>query len=152
MMAIATCSSMAAMPVNVETTHSRLGVPRETATMVIGAGTAIINGGSGFYKAIGVVFVASLYGVHLTGLQLLVVATVTAFVVSAGVPAAGTLAIAVALSAFGIPLEGIALLMAIDRLRDMISTWGNVVIHSLAACTVHAFIRGNAAPPVDQST
>ncbi len=141
MMAVATCSSMAAMPVNVENTHSKLGVPRETATMVIGAGTAIINGGSGFYKAIGVVFVASLYGVQLAGIQLLVVAAVTAFVVSAGVPAAGTLAIAVALTAFGIPLEGIALLMAIDRLRDMVSTWGNVVIHSLGACTVHALIR-----------
>ncbi len=101
MMALATCSSMATMPVNVENT-TRLGVPRETATMVIGAGTAIINGGSSFYKAIGVVFIASLYGVTLSGTQLLVVAALSAFLVTAGVPAAGTLSIAVALTALGI--------------------------------------------------
>lgn len=137
LMALATCSSMATMPVNVENT-TRLGVPRETATMVIGAGTAIINGGSSFYKAVGVLFIASLYGVHLSGSQLLVVAALSAFVVTAGVPAAGTLTIAVALTALGLPIQGIALLMAIDRLRDMISTWGNVVVHSLGACAVNA--------------
>ncbi len=138
MMGIATCSSMATMPLNVERTHEKLSVPRETAAMVIGAGTSIINGGSSFYKAIGIVFVASLYGVELSPPQLLVVAAIAAFLITAGVPAAGTLAIAVGASAIGIPVEGIALLMAIDRLRDMVSTWGNVVIHSLGATLVHA--------------
>jgi Na+/H+-dicarboxylate symporter len=142
MMALATCSSMATMPVNVENT-TRLGVPRETATMVIAAGMTMINGGSSFYKAIGVVFVATLYGVRLSGTQLLVVAALSAFLITAGVPAAGTLAISVALTALGIPIQGIALLMAIDRLRDMASTWGNVVIHSLGACTIHLVTSGS---------
>ncbi len=138
MMGIATCSSMATMPLNVERTHEKLSVPRETAAMVIGAGTSIVNGGSSFYKAIGIVFVASLYGVELSPPQLLVVAAIAAFLITAGVPAAGTLSIAVGASAIGIPVEGIALLMAIDRLRDMVSTWGNVVIHSLGATFVDA--------------
>jgi Na+/H+-dicarboxylate symporter len=142
MMALATCSSMATMPVNVENT-TRLGVPRETATMVIGAGMAMINGGSSFYKAIGAVFIATLYGVSLSGTQLVVVTALSAFLITAGVPAAGTLAISVVLTALGIPIQGIALLMAIDRLRDMVSTWGNVVIHSLGACAVHSVTSGS---------
>lgn len=45
----------------------------------------------------------------------------------------------------------IALLMAVDGLRDMVSTWGNVVIHSLGTCTVHRVIRGSAALSVSES-
>ena len=57
----------------------------------------------------------------------------------------------VIVEAFGIRLEGIALLMAVDRLRDMVSTWGNVVIQSLGACTVNRVIRGPAAAATGES-
>ena len=62
---------------------------------------------------------------------------VSAFVVTAGIPSAGTLSIAFTLNILGVPIEGIALLMGVDRLRDMISTASNVVIHSAVAVGVH---------------
>lgn len=137
MMAMATCSGAATMPLNVANTEKYLGVPRQIGTLVIGTGTVIINGGSAFYKAIATYFLATLYGVSLTFPDLVLITVLSAFVITAGVPAAGTLTTAIALNAFGVPLEGIALLMGVDRLRDMVSTAGNVVTQSAGAAAVH---------------
>lgn len=137
MMGLATCSSSATMPLNVTNTEKYLGIPREMGAMVIGTGTAIINGGSSFYKALGAYFIATLFGVTLTTSNLVMITVMSSFLITAGVPAAGTLGIAVILSSLGVPLEGIALLMGVDRLRDMISTGVNIVIHSLGATAVN---------------
>jgi Na+/H+-dicarboxylate symporter len=143
LMALATCSGMVTMPVTIRNA-TELGVPRDKAALVVGTGTALINGGSSFYKAAAVVFVASLYGTTLTLHQLCIVVLLSAFLVTAGVPAAGTMSVAVALTMFGIPLEGIAALMAIDRIRDMPSTWGNVISHALGARLVHHLSPGTS--------
>lgn len=143
LMALATCSGMVTMPVTIRNA-TELGVPHDKAALVVGTGTALINGGSSFYKAAAVVFVASLYGTTLSLHQLFIVVLLSAFLVTAGVPAAGTMSVAVALTMFGIPLEGIATLMAIDRIRDMPSTWGNVVTHALGARVVHHFSLGTS--------
>ncbi len=138
MMAMATCSGAATMPLNVANTEKYLGVPKQIGTLVIGTGTVIINGGSAFYKAIATYFLATLYGVNLTFPDLALIVALSAFVITAGVPAAGTLTTAIALNAFGVPLEGIALLMGVDRLRDMVSTAGNVVTQSAGAAAVYS--------------
>lgn len=137
MMALATCSGAATMPLNVANTEKFLGVPKQIGAMVIGTGTVIINGGSSFYKAIATYFVATLYGATLTVGDLTIITVLSAFIITAGVPAAGTLTAAVILTYLGVPLEGIGMLMGIDRLRDMISTAGNVVVQSNAASTIH---------------
>ncbi len=137
MMGLATCSSAASMPLNIENTEKYLGVPKELSTMVMSIGTVIVNGGSDVYKAAGACFLASLYGVEMGLPQILTIVLTTSVLVTAGVPAAGTLTIAVLLSSMGVPVDGIALLMGVDRLRDMISTAGNVYMHSLAAVVIN---------------
>ncbi len=137
MMALATCSSAATLPLNIENTEKHMGVPRTEGSMLIGIGTAVISGGSSFYRALAACFLASVYGVHLTPQDLVLIVLISAFVPTAGIPSAGTLSIAFALNILGVPLDGIAMLMGVDRLRDMISTASNVVIHSAAAVGIH---------------
>ncbi len=146
MMAMATCSGAATMPLNVANTEKYLGIPKQIGTLVIGTGTVIINGGSAFYKAIATYFLATLYGVTLSIPDLFFIIMLSAFVITAGVPAAGTLTTAIALNAFGVPLEGIALLMGVDRLRDMVSTAGNVVTQSAGAAVVYATAEQPISP------
>jgi Na+/H+-dicarboxylate symporter len=145
MMGMATCSAVATMPINVANTEKYLGVPKPIGTLVIGTGTVLIHGGSAFYKAIATYFLVTLYGVHLSFSGLVLITLLAAFVNTVGVPSSATLATAIALNVFGVPLEGIALLMGVDRLRDMISTAGNVVIQSAGAAAVYS-VSGDLAP------
>ncbi|MBR2739889.1 MAG: dicarboxylate/amino acid:cation symporter [Oscillospiraceae bacterium] len=145
MMGIATCSSAASMPLNIENTEKYLGVPKEVSTMVMSIGTVIVNGGSDVYKAAGAVFLASLYGVKFGFAEAMLVILVTSVLVTAGVPSAGTLTIAVTLTSLGVPVDGIALLLGVDRLRDMISTAGNVYMHSLASVVVNKICEKDTA-------
>ena len=141
LMGLATCSGVATLPLNVANTTKYFGVPRDLGVLVIGSGTVITNGGSSFYKAIAAYFLATLYGVPLSLGALGLIIFLSAVVVTAGVPATGTLTIIAILNALGVPLDGIALLLGIDRLRDMIATAGNVLTQSLAAITVYRLVK-----------
>jgi Na+/H+-dicarboxylate symporter len=145
MMAMATCSGAATMPLNVTNTEKYFGVPSSFSTMIISIGTVITNGGSNVYKAGAVYFLATLYGVNIGLPQIFTIILVTSFVVTAGVPAAGTLTAAIILNSLGAPIEGIALLMGIDRLRDMISTAGNVTVQSMASITLYNLMEKDVA-------
>jgi Na+/H+-dicarboxylate symporter len=149
MMAMATCSSIATMPLNVANTEKYLGVPKQIGTLVIGTGSVIINGASSFYKAIATYFLVTLYGIHPSFSGLMMITFLSSFIIVGGVPAAGTLGTAIALNVLGVPLEGIALLMGVDRLRDMISTAGNVVVQSAGAAVVHS-VAGDL-PAIDSA-
>jgi hypothetical protein len=82
------------------------------------------------------IFIASLFAVDLSPLQLFLMVLLISIVYIPGVPASGTLLLAIVFSSFGIPMAGISMLMGIDRIRDMISTAGNVTISALGAVVV----------------
>jgi len=131
-----TASSAATLPLSLECLEKRAGVSERIASFVMPLGTSINHAGSALYECAGAMFIAQAYGLDLTfGQQFTVVtlALLTSMGV-AGIPAASLVAIAVILSAVGLPPEGIGALLVLDRLLDMARTAINVFAD--AACTV----------------
>jgi Na+/H+-dicarboxylate symporter len=134
--AFSTASSAATLPLSLECLEKRAGVSERIASFVMPLGTSINHAGSALYECAGAMFIAQAYGLHLSfGQQFTVVtlALLTSMGV-AGIPAASLVAIAVILSAVGLPPEGIGALLVLDRLLDMARTAINVFAD--AACTV----------------
>jgi proton glutamate symport protein len=134
--AFSTASSAATLPLSLECLEKRAGVSERIASFVMPLGTSINHAGSALYECAGAMFIAQAYGLELTfGQQFTVVtlALLTSMGV-AGIPAASLVAIAVILSAVGLPPEGIGALLVLDRLLDMARTGINVFAD--AACTV----------------
>jgi proton glutamate symport protein len=134
--AFSTASSAAALPLSLECLEKRAGVSERISSFVMPLGTSINHAGSALYECAGAMFIAQAYGLNLSfGQQFTVVtlALLTSMGV-AGIPAASLVAIAVILSAVGLPPEGIGALLVLDRLLDMARTAINVFAD--AACTV----------------
>jgi proton glutamate symport protein len=134
--AFSTASSAAALPLSLESLEKRANVSERIASFVMPLGTSINHAGSALYECAGAMFIAQAYGLQLSfGQQFTVVilALLTSMGV-AGIPAASLVAIAVILSAVGLPPEGIGALLVLDRLLDMARTAINVFAD--AACTV----------------
>ncbi len=134
--AFSTGLSAAALPLSLESLEKRANVSERIASFVMPLGTSINHAGSALYECAGAMFIAQAYGLHLSfGQQFTVVvlALLTSMGV-AGIPAASLVAIAVILSAVGLPPEGIGALLVLDRLLDMARTAINVFAD--AACTV----------------
>jgi proton glutamate symport protein len=134
--AFSTASSAATLPLSLECLEKRAGVSERIATFVMPLGTSINHAGSALYECAGAMFIAQAYGLNLSfGQQFTVVtlALLTSMGV-AGIPAASLVAIAVILSAVGLPPEGIGALLVLDRLLDMARTAINVFAD--AVCTV----------------
>ena len=126
--AFSTSSSNAALPVSLECVE-HIGVPREYSSFVIPLGATINMDGTALYQGVAAVFIAQIYGVPLGIMdQLTIVLMATlASVGAAGVPAAGIITLAMVLRQIGIPLEGIALILGVDRFLDMCRTTTNIV-------------------------
>ena len=133
--ALSTSSSLATLPVTLKTCEEDLGVSKETASFVVPLGATINMTGSAIYYTLVALFFAQLYGIELSTAQYLAIA-ITATVGSigqAGVPGPTLLVVAVLVSA-GIPIEGLPLLYALDRVFDMLRTLLNIT--GDAACAV----------------
>ena len=135
--AFSTTSSEAALPkalLNMEA----LGVPREVVSFVIPTGYSFNLDGTSLYLSLASVFVAQAAGVHLTlGQQLVMVFTLMLTSKGvAGVPRASLVILAGTLASFDLPLEGVAVLLGIDSLMDMVRTMINVVGNCLASVVV----------------
>jgi proton glutamate symport protein len=134
--AFSTASSAATLPLSLECLQKRANVSERIASFVMPLGTSINHAGSALYECAGAMFIAQAYGLHLSfGQQFTVVvlALLTSMGV-AGIPAASLVAIAIILSAVGLPPEGIGALLVLDRLLDMARTAINVFAD--AVCTV----------------
>ena len=134
--AFSTASSAAALPTSLECLEKRAGVSERIASFVMPLGTSINHAGSALYECAGAMFIAQAYGLELTFAQqftVIILALVTSMGI-ASIPAASLVAIAVILSAVGLPPEGIGALLVLDRLLDMARTAINVFAD--AACTV----------------
>ncbi|MGB2763292.1 MAG: dicarboxylate/amino acid:cation symporter [Candidatus Aminicenantaceae bacterium] len=126
--AFSTSSSNAALPVSLECVE-HLGVPREYSSFVIPLGATINMDGTALYQGVAAVFIAQIYGIPLglTDQITIVLMATLASVGAAGVPAAGIITLAMVLRQIGIPLEGIALILGVDRFLDMCRTTTNII-------------------------
>ena len=135
LVAFSTASSMATLPVTLETCEEKLGVSKETASFVVPLGATINMTGNAIYYTLVTLFFAQLYGIPLFLPQYLAIAITATLgsVGQAGVPGPTLLVVAVLVSA-GIPVEGLPLLYALDRVFDMLRTVLNIT--GDAACAV----------------
>lgn len=133
--AFSTSSSNACIPLSIETLKDKLGVSSKISSFTVPLGATINMDGTAIMQGVAVVFIADAYGIELTGGMLgTVIATATlASIGTAGVPGVGLITLAMVLTSVGLPTEGIALIMGIDRIVDMARTAVNVT--GDAVCT-----------------
>ena len=134
--AFSTASSQATLPLTLDCLQRRAGVSPRVAGFVLPLGTSINHAGSALYECAAALFIAQAYGLHLsafTQFTILVLALVTSMGI-AGIPAASLVGITVILTAVGLPIEAVAVLLVLDRVLDMARTAVNVLAD--AACTV----------------
>jgi Na+/H+-dicarboxylate symporter len=142
--AFSTASSNATIPINIENAENKLGVDNSVASFTIPLGATINMDGTAIMQGVATVFIANVYGIDL-GLvdYLLVILTATlASVGTAGVPGVGLIMLAMVLNQVGLPVEGIALIIGVDRLLDMMRTAVNVT-GDAAATVIIAKSEGN---------
>jgi len=133
-------SSAATLPLNMETVREKLGVSERVTSFVLPLGATMNMDGTALYQGVAAVFIAQVYGLPLTMMdQLTVVLTATmASIGTAAVPGAGLVMLVIVLNAIGVPVEGIALILGIDRLLDMCRTVVNVTGDAAVAVIVAA--------------
>ncbi len=146
--AFSTSSSSATMPITLRAAENNLKVNPTISRMVVPVGATVNLDGTAAYQSIVIIFLAQIYGIHLDVSQifLLVSLSVAASIGAPGVPG-GSLAILIGiLTQFGIPQEGFALILAVDRILDMCRTAVNVT-GDLVTCTVMQRISGSKPAP-----
>jgi Na+/H+-dicarboxylate symporter len=132
MTAFSTCSSSATLPLTLDCATQRAGIPKRIVNFIVPLGATVNMDGTALYEAVAALFIAQAYGIDLSLAQQasVLVMAVLAAVGTAGIPSASLVMIAVVLGAVGLPLEGIGLILALDRLLDMgrttVNVWGDV--------------------------
>lgn len=135
--AFATSSSNATLPTALRVAHEKLGLKREVSTFVLTVGSTANQNGTALYEGVTVLFLAQVFGFDLTVGQQLMVALmcILAGIGTAGVPGGSIPFVAVVLGSIGVPPEGIAIILGVDRLLDMCRTTLNVAGDiAIAAC------------------
>ena len=133
-----TASSAATLPLTMECVEKNAGVSNRTSSFVLPLGATVNMDGTALYECVAVMFIAQAYGIEIgfaTQLLIVMLALLTSIGV-AGIPAASLVAISVILTAVGLPLEGLALILAVDRILDMMRTSTNVFSDSCGAVIV----------------
>ncbi|MFZ4576280.1 MAG: dicarboxylate/amino acid:cation symporter, partial [Phycisphaerales bacterium] len=145
-LAFSSSSSSATLPVTIQCTRDRLGVPESIANFVCPMGTTLNMDGTSLYQVISVLFLAQLYGIELTLGQHVTVGVMAAVVSvgTPGLPGASVVMMAIVLESVGVPTEGIAIILAVDRVLDMARTIVNVSGDAVA-CVVVAGSEGTLA-------
>lgn len=127
--AFSTSSSNATIPITLETVEKRVGVKNEVASFTVPLGATINMDGTAIMQGVATVFIAQAYGmdIGLTGYLMVILTATLASIGTAGVPGVGLITLAMVLTQVGLPVEGIALIIGVDRLLDMTRTAVNVV-------------------------
>jgi len=133
-----TSSSGATLPVTLETVENRIGVKKSISSFVIPLGATINMDGTAIMQGVATVFIAQAFNVEigLTGYLMVILTATMASVGTAGVPGVGLITLALVLTQVGLPVEGIALIIGVDRLLDMSRTVVNVVGDATVASVV----------------
>lgn len=143
LLAFSSASSSATLPVTMECCEQRLGIKEEVSSFVLPIGATINMDGTALYQGVAAVFIAQLYQMDLSITdQLTIVLTATlASIGTAGVPGVGMIMLVIVLQSVGIPLEGIAVILGVDRILDMCRTSCNVTGDCMV-CTLVASSEG----------
>ena len=137
--AFASSSSNATLPVTMETCKNELKIKPSVVSFVIPLGTTINMDGTAIMQGVATVFIAQMYGIDLGFIEyLLVIVTATlASIGTAGIPSVGLITLGLVLNQVGLPMEGVALILGIDRLLDMsrtaINVTGDIIVTKLIA-------------------
>ena len=136
--AFTTSSSAATIPVTLRAAETKLGVHNDVASFSIPLGATINMDGTAIMQGVATVFIAGFYGIDLSASSyLMVILTATmASIGTAAVPSAGILMLAIVLNQVGLPVEGIALILGVDRLLDMMRTAINVCGDGMVSAAV----------------
>jgi proton glutamate symport protein len=138
MTAFSSASSSATLPLTMDSVERRAGVPNQVSSFVLPLGATVNMDGTALYECVAAIFIAQVYGISLgLGEQVLVFFTaLLASIGAAGIPMAGLVMIAVVLRAVGLPLEGVGLILAVDRVLDMCRTSVNVWSDAVGAALI----------------
>ncbi|MFY9152892.1 MAG: dicarboxylate/amino acid:cation symporter [Prolixibacteraceae bacterium] len=137
--AFSTSSSNAALPLTMEAVEHNDGVSGKITSFTLPLGATINMDGTALYECVAVIFIAQAYGIHLSvGQQFIVVITaLLAAIGSAGIPMAGLVMMTIVLNAVNLPLEGVGLVLAVDRILDMtrttVNVWGDTCVAVIVA-------------------
>ncbi len=137
--AFSTSSSSATLPLTIRTIEEEVGVSNRVAGFVLPLGATVNMDGTALYECAAVIFIAQVYGIDLSMYQQIVV-VVTALLVSigaAGIPMAGLVMMTIILRAVNLPLEGVGLIIAVDRFLDMFRTATNVFSDSTGTYVIN---------------
>jgi len=126
--AFSTSSSSATLPLTIYAVENNSGVSKRISSFVLPLGATINMDGTALYECVAAMFIAQAYGIELSVVsQIIVVITaLLASIGAAGIPMAGLVMITIVLTAVGLPLEGVGLILAVDRILDMFRTTVNV--------------------------
>lgn len=136
--AFTTSSSAATLPLNLETTENKLGVSNEVTSFVLPVGATVNMDGTSCYQAIAVLFIAQVIGIDLTLMQLftILLMTIISSIGTPSIPGGSYVILTMVLASVGIPPEGLALILGIDRPLDMLRTAVNVTGDATVAVIV----------------
>ncbi|GGD33372.1 dicarboxylate/amino acid:cation symporter [Malaciobacter pacificus] len=128
LMAFSTSSSAAVMPLSIKTAQDKLNVPTTISKFVIPLGATVNMDGTALYQVCAAIFLTQLFGIDLTFIEIIVLAftTVAASIGAPSTPGVGIVILATILQGIGVPVEGIALILGVDRILDMCRTTVNV--------------------------
>ena len=134
--AFSTSSSAATIPVTLKTVQDNLGVNKNVASFVIPVGATINMDGTAIMQGMATIFIAQMSGIDLSLIQYVqvVILAVVTSIGTAAVPSAGTITLVIILQQFGLPLEAIGIILAVDRILDMLRTSVNVTGDAAVAC------------------
>ena len=138
MVAFTTCSSSATLPVSMHCVQKNLGVSKNITSFVLPLGSTINMNGAALFQGMSAVFISQAYGIELgwQSLITLVVTSTLSAIGAAGIPGTGFLMLTAVFSSVGLPLEGLAILAGIDRIREMVSTVLNILGDAVVAVFV----------------
>ncbi|MES2200399.1 MAG: dicarboxylate/amino acid:cation symporter [Chlamydiota bacterium] len=136
--AFSTSSSSASLPITMDCLEKRAGISNRICSLVVPLGTSLNMSGSALYECVGALFIAQVYGIDLaiSGQIAIVVLSLLTSMGVAGIPAASLVALIIILETSGLPVEGIGLFLAVDRILDMCRTTVNVLSDSCCAVLV----------------
>jgi Na+/H+-dicarboxylate symporter len=136
--AFSTCSSIVTLPLTMQAVTDHSKVSRKVASFTLPIGATVNMDGTALYECVATIFIAQVYGIELSfGAQMIVVITaLLASIGAASVPMSGLVMMSIILKAVGLPLEGVAIILAVDRILDMFRTTVNVLSDSVGAVVV----------------
>ncbi len=136
--AFSTSSSGATLPLTIQAVEEKSGVSNKISSFTLPLGATVNMDGTALYECVAAIFIAQAYGVDLSFIQqiIIVFTALLASIGAAAIPMAGLVMITVILTAVGLPLEGVGLILAVDRILDMFRTATNVWSDSCGAVVI----------------